>query len=167
MNDIITLRTHHLGEIYDIFAGLLSLGVKSNKNTISVLIDRRIDDLSCYPKETLAKLKDILSKFFFSETIIFVFQKGPDIICNFGCLAFNKELIANEESKHVKIVKIETIIKLCENNNPKEDVLMEKVFGLELGREYGKVELESAMTKVFQRHKKIYWKRLINESEFD
>lgn len=167
MNKLITLRTHHLGEIYDIFAGLLSLGVKINQNTISVLIDRRIYDLTCYPKETLAKLKDILSKFFFNEDIIFVFQKGPDIICNSGCLSFNKELIANEENELVKTARITTIIKLCENNNPKEDVMMEEIFDLEIGRKYEKIDLESKMTKVFQKHKKIYWKRLISESEFD
>ena len=167
MNEIITLRAHHLGEIYDIFAGLLSLGVKTNKNTISILIDRRIDDLNYYPKETLAKLKDILSKFFFSENIIFVFKKGPDIICDSGCLSFNKKLIANAENEHVKITKIATIVGLCENENPKEDVLIAEIFDLELGKQYIKEELESKMTQVFKKNKKIYWKRLISESEFD
>lgn len=168
MNEIIELRAHHLGEMYDIFAGLLSLGVKSNEKIITNLISRRIDDLSsCYPKETLIKLRDILSKFFFSDTITIVFKKGPDIICESGCLSFNKESIANAESEHVKIAKITTIIKLCESNNPKEDVVMEEIFDLELGREYRKVELESKMIKVFKRHKKIYWKRLSSLNEFD
>lgn len=168
MNEIMYLRAHHLGEIYDIFAGLLSSGIKSNKKIITNLISRRIDDLSsCYPKETLIKLQDILSEFFFNETIAVIFKKGPDIICDSGCLSFNKESIANAESEHVKIAKITTIIKLCESDNPKEDVLIEEIFDLELGRQYGKVELESKMTKVFQKHKKIYWKRLISESEFD
>lgn len=167
MNEIITLRAHHLGEIYDIFAGLLSLGVKSNKNTISILIDRRINDLSCYPKETLAKLQDILLNFFFSDSVIVVFEKGPDVICNSGCLSFNKELIASVDSKQLKIAKIATIVGLCENHDPKEDALMTDIFDLELGKQYKKGELESKMTQVFKKHRKIYWKRLISEREFD
>ena len=166
MGEIITLRTHHLGEIYEIFAVLLSKD-NSNKGIITNLIKMKVDDYlgsESYPEETSKKLHDVLNAFFFGDIFV-VFEEGPDVICNAGCLLFNKQMIVESDNDHVKIAKTMTIMALCENKTPKEDVRMEEIFGLEKGRKYKKIELEEKIKKVFQKHKKIYWKRLIeNES---
>ncbi|KKR45704.1 MAG: hypothetical protein UT90_C0003G0013 [Parcubacteria group bacterium GW2011_GWA1_40_21] len=165
MDKTIMLRPHHFGEIYEIFAGWLS--TKSSEKYIDSLIKRKIDffvSSTNYPQETINKLKDILLNFFSNDDILVVFKKGPDSICNSGCLLFNKESIASADSECVKIAKMMTIAELCEKENPKEDVLMEEIFEIEIGKKYRKEELKSKMIHVFQKYRKIYWKRLISEN---
>ena len=167
MDKTIILRPHHFGEIYEIFAGWLS--TNSSGKYIDSLIKRKIDffvSSTNYPKETTDKLKDILLNFFSNDDIIVVFKNGPDSICKSGCLLFNKESIASADNEYVKIAKMMTIAGLCENESPKEDVLMTEIFEIEMERKYRKNELESKMTDVFKKYKKIYWKCLI-ENEFN
>lgn len=141
MDEMITLRPHHLTEIYDIFVAVLSCDMfEPSKEYINNLIADKIGFLNSntnYPKETIKKLHSILSKFFFDDAVI-VFKKGPDDICNAGCLSFKK------------------ILELCENKNAREDVVVTEIFGIEM-KEYKKEELWFKMTKVFQERGEIQW----------
>lgn len=166
MNKIV-LRPHHLGEIYGVFAESMSVNMSKptkNINIINILIRRRIDffvSSTNYPQKTIDELRSVLLDFFFNDMVV-VFRKGIDVICNSGCLLFAKELIAKSDGgEYVKQDRLRTITGLCENDNPKEDVLMAEIFGLEMEKEYGKEELLSKMTKVFEKYKKSSWKYLI------
>lgn len=161
MNEVIILRPHHLCEIYDIFAAALSCDMfMPNKEHINGFIADRIYFLNSntdYPKETIKKLRDVLLKFFFDDAVVVVFKKGPDDICNSGCLlSEHKSIMDVDCDVAVKRSQRTTIAELCENESAREDVIVTEIFGIEI-RKYEKEELWSMMTRVFQKKGIIQW----------
>lgn len=162
--EIIELRGHHLGIVYDMMAIMEFDNVKSFDEAAFIYLKRGYDAL--YPVATIHNTKGIMYRIFFEKCFIKIVA-GPDCICNSGCLReLQEEVVRTEISFDLFKLSVKAMkIGFCDNSKAKMDLKTLDIFNLKVGGIYpAEIIKETAEMLVIKTGAKM-WQNLIMKWE--
>ena len=137
--DVIRLRAHHLGVIYNIVAG--------GEDAMGTLHCNLVSE--GYPSSTVATSMALLEQVF-SGTCDIEIVEGPDVICNSGCL----KMMKNDPGRSL-------FVSHCISKDADADMAMMDIFDVVPGERYGSNVLIAKARALWQKHQVTRWQELL------
>ena len=144
--DVIRLRAHHLGVIYNIVAGGEDAMVTLHCNLVS----------EGYPSSSIATVMALLEQVF-SGTCDVEIVEGPDVVCTSGCL----KMVEMEESENS--FYLSSLVYHCLNKRAGTDTIMMRIFDVVSGKRYSSNVVIAKARALWQKHQFTVWQDLIDK----